>query len=69
MKKELIEILKKYAYRRGNFLLSSGVESEHYVNCKPVILTGKGLKLVSEMMLEYVDTPCVAGLTLGATKG
>jgi orotate phosphoribosyltransferase len=66
MKKELIEILKKYAYRRGNFLLSSGVESEHYVNCKPVILTGKGLKLVSEMMLEYVDTPCVAGLTLGA---
>ena len=66
MKKELIEILKKYAYRKGKFLLSSGVESDHYVNCKPVILTGKGLKLVSEMMLEYVDTPCVAGLTLGA---
>ncbi len=66
MKKELIEILKKYAYRRGNFLLSSGVESEHYVNCKPVILTGKGLKLVSEMMLQHIDTPCVAGLTLGA---
>ena len=66
MKKELIEILKKYAYRRGKFLLSSGVESDHYVNCKPVILTGQGLKLVSEMMLEYVDTPVVAGLTLGA---
>ena len=66
MKKELIEILKKYAYRRGKFLLSSGVESDHYVNCKHVILTGEGLKLVSEMMLQYVDTPCVAGLTLGA---
>ena len=66
MKKELIEILKKYAYRRGKFLLSSGVESDHYVNCKPVILTGQCLKLVSEMMLEYVDTPVVAGLTLGA---
>ena len=66
MKKELIEILKKYAYRRGKFLLSSGVESDHYVNCKPVILTGQGLKLVSEMMLEYIDTPVVAGLTLGA---
>ena len=66
MKKELIEILKKYAYRRGKFLLSSGVESEHDVNCNPVILTGHGLKLVSEMMLEYIDTPVVAGLTLGA---
>ena len=66
MKKELIEIFKKYAYRKGKCLLSSGVESDHYVNCKPVILTGKGLKLVSEMMLEYIDTSCVAGLTLGA---
>ena len=66
MKKELIEILKKYAYRHGRIKLSSGKESDHYVNCKPVILTGKGLQLVSEMMLEYVDTTCVAGLTLGA---
>ena len=66
MKQELIRILKKYAYRHGRIKLSSGKESDHYVNCKPVILTGKGLQLVSEMMLEYVDTTCVAGLTLGA---
>ena len=66
MKQELIRILKKYAYRHVRIKLSSGKESDHYVNCKPVILTGKGLQLVSEMMLEYVDTPCVAGLTLGA---
>ena len=39
MKKELIDILKKYAYKHGRFTLSSGEESEHYVNCKPVILT------------------------------
>ena len=66
MKKELIDILKKYAYKHGRFILSSGEESEHYVNCKPVILTGKGLELVSTMMLDYIDTACVAGLTLGA---
>ena len=66
MKQELIRILKKYAYRHGRIKLSSGKESDHYVNCKPVILTGKGLQLVSEMMLEQIDTPCVAGLTLGA---
>ncbi len=66
MKQELIEILRKYAYKNGHFTLSSGKESEHYVNCKPVILTGRGLELVSKMMLEVVETPCVAGLTLGA---
>ena len=66
MKKELLDILKKYAYKHGHFTLSSGQESEHYVNCKPVILTGRGLELVSKMMLDHMDTKCVAGLTLGA---
>ena len=50
MKKELLDILKRYAYKYGHFTLSSGQESEHYVNCKPVILTGSGLELVSKMM-------------------
>ena len=66
MKNELIDILKKYAYKHGQFKLSSGQESEHYVNCKPVILTGRGLELVSKMMLDHIDTVAVAGLTLGA---
>ena len=66
MKKELLDILKRYAYKHGHFTLSSGQESEHYVNCKPVILTGRGLELVSKMMLEHIDTLAVAGLTLGA---
>ena len=66
MKNELIDILKKYAYKHGHFTLSSGQESEHYVNCKPIILTGKGLELISKMMLEHIDTHGVAGLTLGA---
>ena len=66
MKEELLEMLKKYAYRRGEFTLSSGKTSEHYVNCKPVTLTGRGLTLASMMMLEHVETPVVAGLTLGA---
>ena len=66
MKNELIDILRKYAYKHGHFTLSSGQESEHYVNCKPIILTGKGLELISKMMLEHIDTHGVAGLTLGA---
>ena len=66
MKEELLELLKKYAYRKGDFTLSSGKSSEHYVNCKPVTLLGRGLTLTSMMMLEHVETPVVAGLTLGA---
>ena len=66
MKEELLELLKKYAYKKGEFTLSSGKTSEYYVNCKPVTLTGRGLTLTSLLMLKEVDTSVVAGLTLGA---
>ena len=66
MKEELLKLLKDNAYRKGEFKLSSGKTSEHYVNCKPVTLSGRGLTLASLSMLMYVDTPYVAGLTLGA---
>ena len=66
MKEELLELLKKHAYRKGEFKLSSGKTSEHYVNCKPVTLTGRGLTLTSLMMLKEVQTKVVGGLTLGA---
>ena len=66
MKEELLELLKKYAYKKGEFTLSSGKTSEHYVNCKPVTLSGRGLTLASLLMLMHVETDVVAGLTLGA---
>ena len=66
MKEELLELLKKHAYKKGEFKLSSGKDSEHYVNCKPVTLTGRGLTLTSLLMLKEVETKVVAGLTLGA---
>ena len=66
MKEELLELIKKWGYRKGDFTLSSGKKSEHYVNCKPVILTGRGLTLTSLLMLKEVETNVVAGLTLGA---
>jgi len=64
----LLQMLKRDAYRKGEFKLSSGRTSEHYVNCKPVTLSGKGIALVSPMLLECVedDSVAVGGLTLGA---
>ena len=66
MKEELLELLKKDAYKKGEFKLSSGKTSEHYVNCKPVTLTGRGLTLSSLLLLKEVETSYVGGLTLGA---
>ena len=67
-REELLKMLREDAYRKGEFKLSSGRTSEHYVNCKPVTLSGKGIALVSPMLLECVedDSVAVGGLTLGA---
>ena len=67
-RKRLLHRLAESAYRRGQFTLASGRSSEHYVNCKPVSLSGTGLVLISTAMLENieVDAVAVAGLTLGA---
>ncbi len=68
MQKDFLELLKQYAYKRGDYVLSSGKHSEHYVNCKPVTLSAEGISMASCLMLECIepDTIAVAGLTLGA---
>ena len=68
LKQELLGLLKSHAYKRGDYTLSSGRKSEHYVNCKPVTLSSRGLTLSSVMLLEAVEkeSVAVAGLTLGA---
>ena len=64
----LLKLLKERAYRKGQYTLSSGKESEHYVNCKPVTLSCEGNALLSHMMIKLIEPDAVAvgGLTLGA---
>ena len=64
----LLELLKERAYRKGQYTLSSGKESEHYVNCKPVTLSCEGNALLSHLMIKMIEKEAVAvgGLTLGA---
>ena len=66
MREELLTMVKEKCYRKGDFTLSSGKKTDHYDNSKPVTLTGRGLTLAAMMLLEHVETPVVAGLTLGA---
>ena len=65
---KFLEAIKERAYRKGNFTLSSGRESNHYVNLKPVTLTGDALLYISWCILECIEpnSVAVAGLTLGA---
>jgi orotate phosphoribosyltransferase len=64
----LLGLLAERAYRHGTFTLASGRLSHHYVNCKPVSLSGIGLALLGSQLLDLVeaDAAAVGGLTLGA---
>ena len=64
----LLMLLKERAYRKGQFTLSSGKESEHYVNCKPVTLSCEGNALLAHLLIKHIEKDAVAvgGLTLGA---
>ena len=48
--------------------MASGKKSSHYVNCKPVSLSGPGLLSISSLFLKQLNESdsAVAGLTLGA---
>ena len=67
-RKTLLHLLKERAYKHGWFTLSSGKETEHYINCKPVTLSCEGNALLSHLMIQEIDDDAVAvgGLTLGA---
>ena len=64
----LYKLLQEKSYKNGDFTLSSGKKSPHYMNCKPVSLNGYGLNLISSLFLEIINpkSKVVAGLTLGA---
>jgi orotate phosphoribosyltransferase len=68
IKENLLTLLAQKAYRFGDFSLASGKKSSHYVNCKPVSLSGSGLLSISSLFLKQINESDsgVAGLTLGA---
>ena len=68
LKDDVLGILKQLAYKKGEYTLSSGRKTDHYINCKPVILHGLYMHFVSELLLQEIEEGAVAvgGLTLGA---
>lgn len=68
LRRTLLDLIVKYAYREGDFTLSSGVRSSYYINCKEVTLRAEGALIIGRLILNLLPptTDAVAGLTLGA---
>ena len=64
----LLDLLAKYAYVEGDFVLSSGARSSYYINGKQVTLRADGALVIGRLLFQLLpkDTAAVAGLTLGA---
>lgn len=66
---ELHALLQRRSFRYGDFVLSSGRRSDYYFDGKQVTLEGRGLYLVSRLILarcQEIGAVAVGGLTLGA---
>jgi orotate phosphoribosyltransferase len=69
---QLLALLRRDAYRHGKFKLSSGKESDFFIDCKAVMLTAQGHRLVGEVLFDEVSAIAaqqpvhgVAGVALG----
>src|SRR4028118_1443104 len=68
LRDRLLDLLCEFAYREGDFVLSSGQKSSYYINCKPVTLHAEGALATGRLLLSMLssDVEAVGGLTLGA---
>ncbi len=68
-KSELFRLLKAQAFSKGKFILSSGKESDFYLDARLVTLSAAGAFLTARIMLDMIaqDRPdAIGGPTLGA---
>lgn len=68
-KKRLLELIKKDALIIGKFILSSGKESNYYLDERMVTLSGEGAYLTAKVildMLKNVEFDAIGGMTLAA---
>jgi len=69
LKKQLYELLDKNALSRGKVVLSSGKESNYYLDGRLVTLSAKGAYLAARIILDLVrgeKIDAIGGPTLGA---
>ncbi len=67
----LLELLRALSFERRKVVLTSGKESDFYIDCKRTALTAEGHVLIGRLLLEKVrrirpPVRGVGGMTLGA---
>ncbi len=69
LKEKLFNLLNKQALKRGKFVLSSGKESNYYLDGRLITLSPEGAYLVASIILDMIKDKApdaVGGPTLGA---
>ena len=67
----LHRLIEKLCIIEGDFVLSTGVKSRYYFDCKAVALHGEGLTLIGRELLREIESlpvkpTAIGGLTMGA---
>ena len=70
-RERLLSLLKRLAYEKRKVVLSSGRESDFYIDTKQATLSAEGHYLVGRLMLAeiraaYPEAQAVGGMTMGA---
>jgi orotate phosphoribosyltransferase len=69
LKEKLLSLLKKDAFKKGKFILSSGKESSFYLDGRIITMTPEGAYLIAAIILEMIKGDTLEGFggpTLGA---
>ena len=69
-RERFLAILKEKSYEKKNVILSSGRESDFYIDCKQATLDAEGAVLTGRLLYEMLEKDgmpeAVGGITLGA---
>ena len=70
-RQDLIEVIREYSLRTGDFVLSSGKKSSYYLDCRVTTLHPRGALLTARLILRTIrehgiEADAIGGLALGA---
>jgi orotate phosphoribosyltransferase len=71
LREKLFHLLMEKGFKKGKFILTSGKESDFYIDCRPVTLHPEGAYLVGKLLFDRLKNSLdkvqgVGGPTMGA---
>lgn len=71
IREQLLDLIATQSFRLGSFKLSSGLQSDYYIDCRTTTLHALGAELTGRIFLELIENQqwkpeAIGGMTLGA---